>query len=181
MKPTQILEHEHEVILRVLQVAEDEVRRMDESGTLREQKIEQIVDFLRNFADRCHHAKEEKRLFVFMQERGMSAEHGPIAVMLAEHEQGREYARAIISGLEQARNGNTSGVKQVRDNLAAYIVHLRQHIYKENNILFPMAARMMTPADEAALLEDFERIEREDVGEGVHEKYHHLAEELTEQ
>jgi len=74
--------HEHKIILQVLDAAEREARRMGETGEVRTERLEQMVDFFRNFADRCHHAKEEKLLFVRMEERGMSREAGPIGVML---------------------------------------------------------------------------------------------------
>lgn len=181
MKPTDILVHEHEIILKVLDAAEREVQFIDQTGTMHEAQIERMVDFIRNFADRCHHAKEEKRLFVFMQERGMPVEHGPIGVMLQDHEQGREFVRGIVKGLELARAGKTGAVESVRDNLAGYVNLLRMHIHKENNILFPMAARMMSAEDEARLLAEFEKVEAEEIGEGVHEKYHQLAHELSKQ
>ena len=180
MKPTEILMQEHDILLRVLDAAAREVQFMDETGTMHEETIERMVDFIRNFADRCHHAKEEKRLFVFMREHGMPANGGPIAVMLHDHETGREFVRWVTKGLEMARAGDAAGVQTVRQNLAGYIGLLRMHIHKENNILFPMAARMMTPEDEARLLAEFEQVEAEEVGEGVHKKYHQLAHELTQ-
>jgi len=181
MKPTDVLVHEHEIILKVLEAAEREVTFIDETGKLREQRIGQMMYFIRNFADRCHHAKEEKRLFVFMHERGMSLDGGPIAVMLHDHEAGREFVLGMVNGLEMARAGNAEAVKTVKDNLAGYIQLLRMHIHKENNILFPMAAKMMTPEDEVRLIAEFEQVETEEMGAGVHEKYHRLAHELMEQ
>ncbi|HEY3296445.1 MAG TPA: hemerythrin domain-containing protein [bacterium] len=179
MKPTDILIHEHEIILKVLDAAEREVAFMDETGTLHEETIERMVDFIRNFADRCHHAKEEKKLFVFLEQRGLSAQSGPVAVMLHDHETGREFVRGVAAGLELSRTGDGAAVAMVRNNLAGYINLLRMHIHKENNILFPMAARLMNPEDEARLLAEFEQVEAEDIGEGVHEKYHQMAHDLT--
>jgi hemerythrin-like domain-containing protein len=178
MNPTEILIHDHEIILKVLDAAEQEVKFIDGTGTMHEEKIGQMIDFIRNFADGCHHAKEEKKLFVFMQEHGMPVNGGPIAVMLHDHEMGREFVRGMAAGLEAVKAGNADGIKAVRDNLDGYINLLRMHIHKENNILFPMAARMMTAEDEERLLAEFEQVEREDIGEGVHEKYHQLAETI---
>jgi hemerythrin-like domain-containing protein len=99
--------------------------------------------------------------------------------MLHDHEAGRAFVRGMAAGLEAARAGKTDAIRIVRDNLEGYTHLLRMHIHKENNILFPMAARMMTAEDEVQLLAEFEQVEREDIGESVHEKYHKLAEELT--
>jgi len=56
---------------------------------------------------------------------------------------------------------------------------LRNHIEKEDNILYPMGDRLFSQEDQQSLSEAFEKIEKEEMGEGVHEKYHQLAHELA--
>jgi hemerythrin-like domain-containing protein len=56
---------------------------------------------------------------------------------------------------------------------------LRAHIDKEDNVLYPMADRLFTPEDQRALTKAFEKVEAEEIGEGVHEKYHQLAHDLV--
>lgn len=179
MRPTETLMHEHQIILTVLDAAAREVQRIQETGEVRVERLEQMVDFFRNFADRCHHAKEEKWLFVRMEERGMPREAGPIGVMLYEHDLGRGYVRAVADALPRAEN-DPAARQTVRENLAQYIQLLRDHIYKEDHILYPMADGLLLPEDQRALEEAFERVEREEIGEGVHEKYHELAHRLAE-
>ncbi len=181
MRPTETLMHEHQVILTVLDAAEREIRRMRQTEQVRPEVIERMVDFIRNFADRCHHAKEEDLLFVQMEKRGMSAESGPIAVMLYEHEQGRARVRAVAEALPQAQAGETAAVSTVVENLEAYVGLLRQHIDKEDQILYPMANRILTPADQEHLTQAFGRVEQEEIGAGVHEHYHKMAHELAEE
>jgi hemerythrin-like domain-containing protein len=176
--PTEILKHEHQIILLVLDAAEREVQRSGETGQVRTEDVAKMVDLLRNFADRCHHAKEEDLLFVKMQERGFSASSGPIAVMLQEHNEGRRRVKAVADGLAGAAAGDPAAIAQVRDNLAAYAQLLRAHIAKENNILYPMADQALTPDDQQALAAAFDRVEAEEMGAGVHEKYDRLAHEL---
>jgi len=180
MGPTETLKHEHQVILHVLEAAEREVRSIRTSGTVNAELVGKMVDFLRNFADRCHHAKEEKQLFAVMTERGFPQEDGPIAVMLAEHDQGRRHVRQIDEALSKAAGGDGAAVTTVADNLARYSELLRQHIDKEDHVLYVMADQVLTADDQRALTEAFERIEAEEMGAGTHEKYHRLAHELTE-
>lgn len=180
MTPTEILKHEHQIILLVLDVAEREARSIQETGKVRVDRLGQMVDFFRNFADRCHHAKEEDLLFVKMQERGMPIQGGPIAVMLAEHTEGRERVKAVAEALPRAAGGDAAAVTAVRNNLLAYVELLRAHIYKEDNILYPMADQLFTAEDQQALSEAFDKVEAEEMGAGVHEKYHQLAHELAE-
>ncbi|MGQ9731429.1 MAG: hemerythrin domain-containing protein [Candidatus Zipacnadales bacterium] len=180
MIPTQTLKHEHQIILMVLDAAEREVGRIQDSGTVNADTLEKIVDFFRNFADRCHHAKEETQLFAKMQEHGMPGDRGPIAVMLVEHDEGRRRVRAVAEALPEARRGDALATASITANLLAYVQLLRAHIDKEDNILYPMADQLFTPGDQRALTEAFEKIEAEEIGEGVHDKYHRLAHEFAE-
>ncbi len=179
MKPTETLKHEHEVILLVLAGVEREAQKIRKTRKADVEKLNRIVDFFRNFTDRCHHGKEEKHLFVKLAERGMDKESGPIAVMLAEHEMGREKIRAIADALPKAKNGNAKAVRILCENLEAYVALLRAHIDKENNVLFPMAEQILGDEDQKQLSEAFEKLESEEMGKGVHEKYHALAHELS--
>ena len=70
-------------------------------------------------------------------------------------------------------------MKLVRDNLAAYVKLLKEHITKEDNVLFAMADKILTAGDQTALSEAFEKAETDEMGEGTHEKYHQLAQELA--
>jgi len=179
MKATETLKYEHEVILMVLKASEDDIQTFEKTGKVNRIRIEKMVDFFRNFADSCHHAKEEKLLFVKMNEKGISSDGGPIAIMLNDHEIGRGYIRAIAKALEQSESGDSEAVKTIFRNLKSYVNLLRAHINKENYILFPMADKLLKPEDQKALSEAFEKVESEETGEGVHEKYLKLAHELT--
>jgi hemerythrin-like domain-containing protein len=179
MQPTERLKHEHQVILLVLGAAEREAEHIQATGSVDVAEVEKMVDFIRNFADRCHHAKEEGLLFARMEERGMPTSSGPIAVMLQEHDEGRRHVRAIAEALPQAAAGDPSAAAVIQEHLVAYAQLLRAHIAKEDNILYPIADRLFTPADQQALSEAFDRVEAEEMGGGVHERYHQLAHELA--
>ncbi len=119
MTPTEILKHEHQIILLVLGAADREVQSSQQNGKVQADKVEQMLDFFKNFADRCHHAKEENLLFVKMQQRGIPAQNGPIGVMLQEHDEGRRRLKAVAEALPAARSDDPASVAAVRDNLWA--------------------------------------------------------------
>jgi hemerythrin-like domain-containing protein len=179
MKPTDVLQQEHEIILVVLDAAQREAESIAGTGQLKVDRIEEMVDFFRTFTDGCHHAKEEKRLFMEMKNQAGAAA-GPISVMLHDHEAGRQHVRTIADLIPRAREGDRDAVHAIQLNLEAYVALLRMHIHKENNILFPMATRLLPPEVQEQLLRDFERIESEQMGDGVHERYHRLAHQLAE-
>jgi hemerythrin-like domain-containing protein len=180
MKATQSLMEEHEVILRLLSAMEKAVATIP-SGKVSPGFFLGAADFIKGFADGCHHAKEEGALFPAMEAGGVPVQGGPIGMMLAEHEQGREYTRHMRAAAEKWQAGDTSGSKDVITNATGYVRLLRMHIQKENNILFPMADRMVLEEKQLALWDEFERIEQEETGEGIHEKYEALAEKLEQE
>jgi len=172
---------EHRVIERVLsalQVAAERVSRGEEMGPA---FFVNAALFIKNFADGCHHRKEEGVLFVAMNESGLPAQGGPIGVMLAEHEQGRAFTREMKDAAQKWEGGDLSARAAVAQNALGYVALLRQHIHKENNILFPMADRLIPPDRQEKVATDFERIEHEETGEGVHEKYLALADVLEKE
>lgn len=179
MKPTDILKHEHELIIKVLDAAEREARVIAGGAAADAGRLNAFVDFIRGFADHCHHAKEEDVLFVRMGERGFPREVGPVAVMLHEHELGRAHVAAVADHIGAAAAGDPAARAVVAERLAGYAALLRQHIFKENNVLFPMADQAFTEEDQSAVAADFERVERDEIGAGVHERYEALARELA--
>lgn len=181
MTATEVLKHEHQAILIVIAAAEKEVASIKETGKMHANTVRQMADFLRNFVDRCHHSKEEKHLFAAMHAHGMPTTSGPLAVMLHEHEQGRAHVRAITEAVGQTGSPSAANVRKVGDELSAYAALLRGHIDKENNVLYPMADRLLTAQEQSALTEAFERVESEEMGAGVHERYHAWIETLMKQ
>ena len=178
MQATQILMDEHRVIERVIASLETATNELAKGGAVRPGFYLEAADFIKGFADGCHHAKEEGVLFTAMAAAGMPTQAGPIAVMLAEHEQGRAYTRGMRQAADRLRAGENSARADVIHNARGYVALLRQHIAKEDSILFPMADQVIPLAAQGQVAEDFERIEHEETGEGVHEKYLALAEAL---
>ena len=177
MKATDELKREHRVIEKVLSGLEGIANRANEAGMVEREPAERALEILRNFADKCHHGKEERNLFGVMQERGVPLEGGPIGVMLAEHDEGRRHIREMVESLPAAAEGERAAVDAFIEHAQGYVGLLRQHILKDN-VLYPMAERALTPQDDARLVDAFETIEREEMGEGTHEKYHKWAEEM---
>lgn len=179
MTPTETLKHEHEIVRLVLEAIGREVEEIKLSRKTDFEVLRKIVDFSRNFTDRCHHAKEENHLFPALVNRGLSREQGPIAMMLREHAQGREKMKVIADTLAYAEKGNGIALDVLRENLDTYAQLLRAHISKENNILFPLAEKLLTPEDQKGLEAAFDKVEAEEMGSGIHERYHRLAHDLV--
>ena len=180
MKPTEILSAEHRVIERVLGCLDKIADDAQNAGRLDERNARDAIDFLRNFADRCHHGKEENNLFPALEAQGFPRDGGPVGVMLHEHDEGRGHIRAMDEAVVQASAGQPEAVRRFVEHARSYTDLLRQHIQKEDNILFVLADRVLSAADQQELLAQFEHVETEHMGQGTHEKYLALANRLTE-
>jgi hemerythrin-like domain-containing protein len=178
MKPTEILMYEHTIVLKMLEGAERLVQTFELTHKIDAGKIEKIIDFSLNFTDGYHHAKEEKHFFPRLQERGMSKEQGPIAVMLHEHRMGREFIRSLEQTLNDHKLGKIDAAGKVVQTLRNYNELLRTHIAKENNVLFPMSGRYLTPEDQSSLERAFHDLEEQKTIKGEHERFHRMAHEL---
>ncbi len=181
MHATEILMEEHQVIMRVLATLEKAATRLDQGEAVQAGFFIQAAEFNQGFADGCHHKKEEGVLFPAMVAAGLSREAGPIAVMLAEHEEGRRLTREMRQAAELLEQGDANAKTDISTNATGYVRLLRQHIQKENYVLFPMADKIIPLELQPQLTEEFERIEQEETGAGVHEKYLALAEWLEKE
>jgi hemerythrin-like domain-containing protein len=180
MKTTEILSQEHRVIEQVLSCLEELVNVSPATKEFDWESADRMVDFFRNFADRCHHAKEEDGLFPAMEARGFSPSQGPTAVMRAEHDQGRRLMTAMSDAIRRGEDGQADAFAAFRSAARAYAEMLRAHIQKEDGCLFPMANNFLNDADDRDLLNRFDQTEHAPGFEGEHEKYIALADELAE-
>ena len=174
-KATEMLSEEHRVIERVLAVVEKLTQTPVESAI---ENWKKALDFFRYFADQCHHLKEEQVLFPAMEEHGIPRDGGPVGMMLMEHEEGRTYVRSMLAAIALVETKNEAAKEILVDKAKAYLRLLKDHIQKEDEILFKIADDVISPAEQKQLLRSFEEHEAKEIGEGVHEKYLKIAEEL---
>jgi hemerythrin-like domain-containing protein len=120
MKATEILMSEHQVILRVIAALESAAHRLDEGQPVQPAFFLEAADFIKGFADGCHHRKEEGVLFVAMQESGVPVQGGPLGVMLYEHEQGRAFTAACVASRSSSRPGSRERRGEVVRNALQY-------------------------------------------------------------
>jgi hemerythrin-like domain-containing protein len=178
MKPTAELSHEHLAIKRMIGVLGKIADRLEAGGAVPPDDPARCVEFLRVFADKCHHAKEEDHLFPEMEKVGVAREGGPIGVMLAEHVEGRKHVAAMAGTLPGLRMGEGSAARAFAEAARRYGALLTQHIMKEDHVLYPMADARFSAEQQRELETRFADIEKIIVGEGKHEEYHRLLERL---
>jgi hemerythrin-like domain-containing protein len=142
---TDILRDEHHVILDWVGRLEVAAARLEGGDTLPDERWTELVDWLRAFADDRHHAKEENLLFPAMIRAGIPPRGGPVDVMLEDHEECRALMATMAAGPRAER---TAAARR-------YVRLLREHIAKENEVVFPLADAVLDADAQAALLQGF--------------------------
>jgi len=154
-RPGAALRAEHQVILRVVGALEKLMDRFERTGEFANSPLGQCVEFFRLFADACHHGKEEELLFPALEAHGIPREGGPIGVMLYEHGVGRRLTREMGEALVDARGGEGQGRTRFLSAARQYVDLLRNHILKEDNVLFVLADRVLPAKEQDTLAAKF--------------------------
>lgn len=161
MKATDNLITDHTTIERLLDCLDQAVVRLTEPSALEARHLLEATDFIEHFADQHHHYKEEHILFQALTDRGMPQQGSPVAVMLHEHDQARSYTRDLRAAAERMADGDESARTDAAQAATGYSQLLRQHIFKENNILFPLANQIISSDDVDAIDEEFEQFNQQ--------------------
>ena len=173
-KPTKILSDEHQNILKVIDTLDRECNALESGSNLDKPFFEKAVDFIQNYADKFHHAKEEDILFIEICKDSVQMHCNPTQQMLHEHDLGRNFVKGLTEGLSE------ENIKKILDNARGYANLLRNHIYKEDNILFPMADEALPQEIQESILERFHIAETEKFSEGTKEKYLNIVKDFEE-
>ncbi|MBW7906550.1 MAG: hemerythrin domain-containing protein [Phycisphaerae bacterium] len=170
----EFLKQEHRVIERVLDALEHELAQRGVTPAF----MWPALEFLAAFADGCHHHKEEEQLFPKLEERGVSRDGGPIGCMLSEHDTGRAVMKRMRTSLVALEAGDCSAEDDFRVAAKQYIEHLRQHIAKEDSVLFALAERVLSATERAQMASRFYDFERSGDHPGTHDRFVALAKAL---
>lgn len=170
----KILNEEHQNILKFIDVIKKEINRLTKTEKINQDFWYQVIDFIKNYADRLHHAKEEDLLFKEMCQDHVALHCNPIEQMLYEHNLGRDYVKGIKEGLEN------NDKQKIIDNANNYCLLLTEHIFKEDNILYPMAEQVLSQSVKDLLTEQFTKVEKEKFGADEINKYLIIIKENTD-
>jgi hemerythrin-like domain-containing protein len=114
-----------------------------------------------------------------MEQAGIPREGGPLGVMLTEHGFGREFVKGMSESAEKLKQGDRSAAAKFIENADGYVKLLSQHIDKEDNVLYPMADKLLSAKKQEELVVAFEKVEEERMGPGKHEELHGKLDQLV--
>ena len=173
--PSAQLKKEHDLILKMLDAVRHEAAMIRKTGALNAQRILKMHDFFSNFVDKCHHAKEERFYFPAAKFYDGITIENLTAELVNEHNYARTLLQEVAYMLEHKQ---TADPALVADRLDRYAEMIRTHIGKENQDLYHQADFMLPLAEKAGMMEGFARVEKQELGEGFHDRYHVLAMEV---
>ena len=176
---TQVMVDEHKLILRMISLVEHNTALLEKGKFRNWQFYLDAVDFIRNYADHFHHAKEEDVLFVELIKNGMPEKQSPIEAMHMEHDQGRAHVRAIEEAAQKALDGEAGQATIIAEHAKGYAQLLRGHIEKEDDILYPLAERVLPEDVRNDMLTAYKVAESRTPG--LEEKYQKMVEEHEQQ
>lgn len=174
--PIDMLTHEHKYILKVvhaLSVIDEDLQSGEQIDAA---LIQEVVRFMRNFADKCHHAKEETVLFPAMEDKGVPKTGCPLAALRAEHVKGRKLVTTLKEAAEALAAGRTDAIEEISKAISGIRQLYPNHIWKEDEMVFPMAQRLFTQDELKKLKADFDKAES-DLGQD-HDQYIEFANKM---
>ena len=172
----ELLKRDHEVTERVFAAMEAKLAAAD--GPL-PALVGLLVDYL-HYVDQCHNQKEELHLFPRLEEKGLPRHGGPLGVMLEEHDRGRDILARLLPVATAYAAGDKRTLAEVRAAFGEYAALCKDHFWKENDILYPMAQRMLSKAEAADVVAGIEEVEAA-LGAGTRARYYRIAEEIIGQ
>ncbi|HVL68139.1 MAG TPA: PAS domain-containing protein [Vicinamibacterales bacterium] len=172
---TELLMADHETTERVFDAVERALRDPAPSRGL----LSDALEYFTGYVARCHSHKEEDHLFPLLESRGMRLDAGPLAVMLMEHQRSEELLSSLGSLVGEYVAGRDAVLPDLRQTFSQYAAVLKDHFWKENDILFPMARHMLGAADAARVVAGIAAVESA-IGPDTRARYFDLARRIIE-
>lgn len=167
----ELLMTDHQTTEKVFDAVSNAFRSPDGPST---RMIGALVDYVEGYVEGCHNKKEENHLFPLIESRGVPRHGGPLAVMLAEHEQSKDLVARLAPLCREYAAGDRTRMSELQGVFEQYAELLKNHYWKENDILYPMARRVMSPEDAAKVVQGIEATEAA-LGPDARAKYYEIA------
>jgi hemerythrin-like domain-containing protein len=167
---------EHRLIERMLKLVNKVLIKIEKQETVDPVFVDTVVDFIRTYADRTHHGKEEDILFRELEKKEMSHDNRRLMnELIEEHIFGRNITRELIEANARYRRGENSALSIITAKLSTLVDFYPKHIEKEDKVFFPASRAYLSEEEEQAMLKEFGEFDRK----MIHEKYETLVQELN--
>ena len=166
---------EHRLIERMLSVVKNALQTIDLEKEVDPLFVDAVVDFIRVYADRTHHGKEEDILFRELEKKSLSAEDQHLMdELIEEHVYGRQTTQALVDANDRYRKGDRNALAEIADKLQTLVAFYPKHIEKEDKVFFPKSKTYFTDEEDQQMLAEFMEFDRK----MIHEKYASTVEQF---
>lgn len=173
--PAGPLMREHRLIERMVAIIRGEVASIAETGRTDPALIDRATDFIRSYADRCHHGKEEDILFRRLAEKRLPPElAAEMEELIADHVRGRALTRQLVEANARYASGDADALSGIERAARELVEFYPVHIDKEDRHFFKPAMEQFTEEEQADILRDYDEFDRM----LIHERYRIIVEEL---
>lgn len=168
---------EHRLIEQMLGIVQLRLTEAEQSGAIDPYFVDTVVDFIRIYADRTHHGKEEDIMFQELEKKDLTEQDLKVMnELIAEHTFGRTTTKALIDATTKYRNDDAEALVEIASCLKTLVTFYPKHIEKEDRVFFPAVRRYFTEEEDQAMLAQFYEFDRN----MIHEKYKELIKVLGE-
>lgn len=166
MQPIAPLMIEHRLIERMMKAMDNELARIKATGKADPAFIETAVDFVKTYADRCHHGKEENILFRNLEKKAMSEEHSKtMEELVEEHRWGRRTTKELLEAKDKYQQGDKGALSTIIDRMKSLVDLYPKHIEKEDKHFFIPVMKYFTQSEKDAMLQEEHDFDRQFVHE----------------
>jgi hemerythrin-like domain-containing protein len=177
--PTEMLEAEHRVIAKVIGAVPVLADQLDAGQAVDVGLLRDIVEFMRTFADQCHHGKEELLLFPLLGKKGVPLQGCPVGALMAEHARGRALVKELASAVDVHKEAEPSTKEAALAALRGIAALYPNHIWKEDYLLFPMTNKVLNVEEQQLLSSEFRKVD-ERIGLSQYQRLEAFAEHVAE-
>ncbi len=178
MQARGLLMIEHRLIERMIAVIQNTLEQIESTQVVDPLLVDTVVDFIRMYADRTHHGKEEDILFKELDKRSLSDEDRRIMKkLIEEHVFSRRTTQTLVAANGRYRQGDESALEEIVDAFHRLVELYPKHIEKEDKTFFPASRRYFSEDEDKAMLEAFREFDQK----MIHEKYESLIQNLEDQ
>jgi hemerythrin-like domain-containing protein len=175
MQPRGPLMVEHRLIERMISLIDKEVKKIENSNVVNQLFIDTAVDFIRFYADRTHHGKEEEILFRDLSKKKLS-DNDKIMMneLIQEHTVGRNTTAELVKSAAAYQKGDKATLPLITQNLRKFVDFYPKHIKKEDKVFFPSSMKYFSESEQQSMLDEFWEFDRK----MIHAKYKSVIESL---
>jgi len=178
MTPTENLINEHKKINELLDIMSKIALKIKSKDVFYPNDVEEVVKYLINIIENSHHGKEDDVFYPELISSGIPKETAPLSIINYEHLISVNYLKDISSCVVNCKIGNDFSGELLADSLTNYVIAIKNHIQREEEIVFPIANEVFSIEKQNDILQRFEIIEQKYISNSFNDQFDELLNKI---